>query len=412
MTLALLLLGTRRYRRAEVPVSETEAIDAVAMLPEDSWLRTYVIHATRQTTAPLVYHVGIGLGVLGVTCPVPYGTHYAGALRANNFVLCVGRSGEDRKSTALNIGKDLLDQAANSLIGDYPGSAEGLIESLAEQESQFIPISEFGKFLSSGQRGYFEPIKTLLADAWDCHPQQRAKAARQGARVVIRADNPRLSIGAACSIPYLEKHTLAEDWTGGFMGRWLVLYGRRERTDPNPTGDSRLTETLVNGLRLRANMPTAGWCTGLDAEANKTWVDWYHDVSQRKLPGNIVGIRARAPTMARKIALVLGWDYGPAQAGQPWKMDMSILKPALAITELHIKSLIDLSDVIAEHADARMRRSVLDAIDGKGGTATFGEILGRLKMRKRPVMESLEALLEEGRVTRINTSLGFAYELR
>jgi DNA-binding IclR family transcriptional regulator len=59
-----------------------------------------------------------------------------------------------------------------------------------------------------------------------------------------------------------------------------------------------------------------------------------------------------------------------------------------------------------------MRRSVLDAIDGKGGTATFGEILGRLKMRKRPVMESLEALLEEGRVTRINTSLGFAYELR
>jgi hypothetical protein len=169
---------------------------------------------------------------------------------------------------------------------------------------------------------------------------------------------------------------------------------------------------LVNGLRLRANMPTAGWCTGLDAEANKTWVDWYHDVSQRKLPGNIVGIRARAPTMARKIALVLGWDYGPAQAGQPWKMDMSILKPALAITELHIKSLIDLSDVIAEHADARMRRSVLDAIDGKGGTATFGEILGRLKMRKRPVMESLEALLEEGRVTRINTSLGFAYELR
>ena len=395
-----------------MPVSEAEAVDAVMLLPESSWIRSYVIHATRQTTAPLVYHVGVGLAVLGTTCPLPYGMHYAGALRANNFVLCVGRSGEDRKSTALNIGKDLLDQAANGLIGDYPGSAEGLIESLAEQESQFIPISEFGKFLSSGQRGYFEPIKTLLADAWDCHPQQRAKAARQGTRVVIRADNPRLSIGAACSIPYLEKHTLAEDWTGGFMGRWLVLYGRRERTDPNPIGDNRLTQTLVDGLRLRANMPTAGWCTGLTKEAGAYWNNWYHEVSARKLPGNIVGIRARAPTMARKIALVLGWDYGPAQAGQPWKMGMDLMEPAIAITELHIKSLMHLSEVIAEHADARMRRSVIDSIDAKGGTATFGEILGRLKMRKRPVQESLEALLEEGKVKRLNTSLGFAYELQ
>ena len=116
--------------------------------------------------------------------------------------------------------------------------------------------------------------------------------------------------------------------------------------------------------------------------------------------------------MARKIALVLGWDYGAAQAGQPWKMGLDLLEPAIAITELHIRSLVDLSDVIAEHADARMRRSVIEAIDSKGGTATFGEILGRLKMRKRPVQESLEALLEEGRVKRLNTSLGFAYELQ
>ena len=80
-----------------MPVSEVEAVDAVAMLPESSWIRTYVVHATRQTTAPLVYHIGVGIAVLGTTCPIPYGMHYAGALRANNFVLCVGRSGEDHR---------------------------------------------------------------------------------------------------------------------------------------------------------------------------------------------------------------------------------------------------------------------------------------------------------------------------
>ena len=396
----------------KVPVTELEAGEAVLRLPESSWLRTYVVHAMRQTTSPLVYHIGVGIAVLGATCPLAYGMHYAGTMRANNFVLCVGRSGEDQKSTALNIGRDILFEAADALVGDFPGSAEGLIESLATQESQLIPISEFGKFLSAAQRGYFEPIKTLLADLWDCLPQQRAKAAQRGQRVVIRADNPRLSVGAACSIPYLEKHTLAEDWTGGFMGRWLVFYGERERSDADPVGDMTLHSGLVDAIRTRAQMNTAGWCTGLDPQAAALWTTWYHDVSNRQLPGNILGIRARAPTIARKISLVLGWDYGEAQSGNPWRIGLDILEPAIAITELHIKSLVDLSSVIAEHATARLRRNVMEAISHYRGVATLGEIIEHTKLTKRPLVEMLDALTESGRVRRIRTPAGFAYELQ
>jgi len=339
--------------------------------------------------------------------------HYAGTLRVNNFCLLVGRSGEDRKSSALNVGRKILDQAAPALVGDFPGSPEGLIDSLAEQPSQLIPISEFGKFLSSAQRGYFEPTKTLLADLWDSDPIQRRKAAQKGAASVVRVDNPRLSIAAACSIPYLEKHTLSEDWTGGFMGRWLVLYGRRERTNPDPVGDRSDEPWLVEELRRRASITTAGWCQGLDSQAKLLWSTWYHDVTGRRLPSNIVGIRARAPTMARKIALLYGWDYGPAQNGQPWWMTPDILEPALAFTELHIKSLVHLAEVIAEHPDARLRRSVLQAINDRGGLATLGEILSVLKMRKRPVVETLEGLMEEGCVSKIQTTLSgqFAFQL-
>jgi hypothetical protein len=337
-----------------------------------------------------------------------YGMHYAGTLRANNFCLLVGRSGEDRKSTALGVGREILDAAAAPLIGDFPGSPEGLIDSLAQQSSQMIPISEFGKFLSAAQRGYFEPTKTLLADLWDALPVQRARANNR----VIRVDNPRLSIAAACSIPYLEKHTLAEDWTGGFMGRWMVLYGRRERTDPDPIGDRTDFQWLVDELQKRALTPNAGWCVGLDNGAKRYWSDWYKDVMSRQLPSNIVGIRARAPTIARKVALIYGWDFGPAAAGQPWRMDIDILEPAIAMAELHIRSLCDLSEVIAEHEDARLRRSVLMAIDTKGGLATLGEILAILKRRKRPIIETLDALMEEGRVLKIKTTIGEAFEHR
>lgn len=644
-----------------MPVTEAEA---VAAIPKDGWVRRYVIHALKQTTAPLIYHLGMGVTLMGTTCPVAYGMHFAGALRANNFCLLVGRSGEDQKSSALGVGKEILDAAAPHLVGDFPGSPEGLVESLAEQPSQMIPISEFGKFLSSAQRGYFEPTKTLLADLWDCldsqteiltvdgwkgmgmvkkgdialclnpntdklvrstisdtavrevRPGERmvvlkgnhydlrvteghrfyvkpvgAKPAyrvwtgadllkrkapfrlpfsaspavlpvpiplqedeistiawethhlgkplprrilrfsqnqfitlwvalcrlsgirkpqpeqscyhtqvkgdvdllqqaavqlgfstwhkkkklanqethymvavknyrmmsvspndwksvtphsepsipgekvwcattehgtlitRRGGKVIIlgnclpvqrkkannktiRVDTPRLSIGAACSIPYLEKHTLAEDWTGGFMGRWLVFYGRRERDDPDPVGDRTDFTFLTDLLRARTGQPTGGWCVGLTSAAAQIWRDWYVDMTNRKLPDNIIGIRARAPAMARKIALVYGWDFGPAPYSQPWHMDVDILEPAIALAELHVKSLIDLSEVIAEHPDARLRRAILSAIHSKGDVATLGDLIGVLKMRKRPLTEMLEALQEEGRILRQDSSTG------
>jgi hypothetical protein len=381
--------------------------DVVRALPENGFVRNYVIHAMKQTTAPLCYHLGVGLTLLSTTCPINYGMWYAGALRPNMFTLLIGRSGEDNKSSALNVGQGLLFSAAPDLIGDYPGSAEGLIDSLSNKPVQVIPISEFGRFLSSAQGGYFEQIKTLLADLWDCGAVQRAKANGR----VTRVDNPRLSIMAACSIPYLEKHTLAEDWSGGFMGRWAVMYGQRVRVDPDPIGDRTATDYLVNELERRAKISNAGWCNGMTPEAKKLWNAWFTDLNNRRLPSHVMGVRSRAPTLARKVALIYGWDYGLAMDGQEWLMDVDVLSPAIKFAELHIKSLVGLSGKIADHPDARMRREVINALDFNGKKATLGQVLGHLQMRKRPVVEILDSLIEEGRVRKIADEYGIAYHL-
>lgn len=380
--------------------------DALYAIPPTGFIHDYVLHAVRQTTAPLCYHLGVGLAVLGATCPLDYGMNYAGRLRANVYCLLVGRSGEDMKSSALAIGRDLLFEAASPLVGDFPGSPEGLIDSLSRNPSQMVPISEFGRFLASAQRGYFEPVKALMADLWDCGAVQRAKANDR----TVRVDNPRLSVVAACSLPYLEKYTLAEDWTGGFMGRWAVLYGQRERIDPDPAGDMTSFDILSDRLRAYATVPSGGWCSGLTPEARKVWNDWYHDVVSRPMPDQIVGIRSRAPTMARKAALLYAWDWGKPADGQPWKMDVPELDYGIRFSELHLKSVVSVSEMIADHPDARLRRSVLEAIDNRGGVASMGQILGRLKMKRRPVLESLDALVEEGRLRRVNCGDGFVYE--
>jgi len=385
-------------------LTEEEVIRA---LPPDGFIRQYVIHAAKQTTAPLCYHLATGLGILAATCPINYGTHYAGLLRTNMFCLLVGRSGEDQKSSALGIGKEILDTAASVLVGDFPGSPEGLIDSLARAPSQMIPISEFGRFLSAASRGYFEPIKTLLADVWDSQAIQRARANGR----TIRVDNPRLSLVAACSIPYLEKHTLSEDWSGGFMGRWAVMYGKRERIDPDPIGDRTQFDWLVNEIRRRAGTAQAGWCRGLDAEAKPVWDAWYYDLYRRSIPANVVGVKARAPTIARKVAMLYSWDYGAAQQAEPWDISLDVLIPAIRFAELHIKSIIGLSKKIADHPDARLRRAVLEAMEQCHGLATLGQIIGILKMKKRPVVETLDGLLEEGMVVRSQTLNGYSYAL-
>ena len=365
--------------------------DVWASLPSTGFIRRYVEYASRQTTSPLGYHLGTALTVLATTCPENYGMSYAGELRANMFTLLVGRSGEDQKSTALNIGKRLLDAASPALIGDYPASAEGLIDSVARQNTQMIPMPEFGKFLAAAQRGYFEPIKTTLTDLWDSEPTQRSRANNQTVRIAA----PRLSVLTACSIPYLEKHTLSEDWTGGFLSRWAVLYCQRERTDPDPVGCNMGKDALIDDLVQRVEIEQAGWCSGLTDQARELWNEWYFGLEKKAVAGHLRGVMSRVPTIARKVALIYAWDYGLATQGQPWKMDLDVLFPALQFAGLHLKSSLGLADKIADNPDARLRRQILMCLMALQGAAYLGQILSMIKIKRKTVVEMMDNLLEE-----------------
>lgn len=726
-----------------VPVSEA---DAGRALPSSGWLTRYVDHAMKNTTAPLIYHYGIGLSLLAVTCPPNYIDQYAGDLFSNMFALIVGRSGEDAKSAALRVGKKLLFAADPQMLGEYPGSWEGLVEQLAQKPKQLISISEFGKFLSSAQAGYFEKVKAGLCDLWDClstdteilapdgwkkwsqvqrgdtvwaldtetdtlvpsrvlevgvrlvkpgerllriNGQQhdictteghrfymkykdptrgyqlskyivrhgRDIAARrspyllpfsaepsvqppgvdltddelrfiawfmtdgtmnrgktvvisqsvnkyvdhirsllgrlgmdwreytrpagdvgygnaselitfcipegigQGARhrdgwakfapyldkdlapalmkmdkrqfelfweelllgdgslqvrvlwtvrpllvdrlqqmaverglythygfselpsgktafrlgigerrliqsrpgdprsakhelvvpepgtmvwcattehgtlvtrrngkvvilgncedqtrtlaknKVIVARNPRLSIMAACSIPLLEKHTLPEDWSGGFMGRWLILYGRMERFDADPVGNNDDFDWLCDFLKARSKIAVAGPCLGLDPTARLRWGQWYEDLNNRSLPKMVAAMRARIAAICRRVCLLYSWDFGPAPGGEPWHIELDVLEPALELAELHLQSLVDLSEAVADSPDARLRRRILQVLQELHGEATEGRLLGELKMKPRTVAEMVSCLEKEGRVARTHTAIGDVYKL-
>ena len=372
------------------PLTASEVVAAVPM--RDCFITRYMRWATPQTDAPIAYHLATALGLLATVAPTDLSVVYAGPpMHANLFVLVAGRSGEDRKSTATAMGRGLLLRAAPSLAGHEPGSAEGLIDALAAQPTQLISYSEFGSFLARAQEGsYFEAIKTRYNELFDAIPVQRVKASGKG----VIVDKPRVSILAACATPYLEKYTEPVDWSGGFMGRWLVFYSHREKLLPfGAAPDPALEASLVGELGARSTMQV-GRCIGLDAEAERVWTAWFHDVSNRPLPDYIVGARARVPTMAMRIALLLGWDYGGARRGTDWAITKDEIEPAIRIAELHLRSVTAIADVLCESRDMRDRRAVLGVVQARG-PITFGDICKHAKLLKRRAHEILDTLCEE-----------------
>lgn len=214
--------------------------DALAALPQSGWLRSYAEHAYAQTTAPLAYHIGFGLICLAATTPMDLGIRYIGNLRGNFYVMAVGRSGDDQKSSALSIARDLLWHADPSMIGRPPGSWEGLIDSLGERPRQTIFYSEFGDFLSkANQPGYFGPMKTSLTDLWDCLDEETEVLTPDGWRGIG-------AVGQLDAVLAFDRGTRRMTWQRPTEQRArLVHAGERMVAFNNGVIDLRVTEGHV-----------------------------------------------------------------------------------------------------------------------------------------------------------------------
>ena len=336
-------------------INEKRVRDFLALLPESSWLRQYVEYATKKTTSPMAYHLVCGIGCLSACSPTNIGILHAGAtpIRANFYGVLVGRSGDDQKSTATGIARRVIREAQPQRIQPNPVSPEGLKESLAETPRQTLVYSEFGDFLTQTKQGYGEGLKTTITDLWDCVVMTRRKAKKEES---IEVKHPRLSILAACALPFLTEHTTSTAWSGGFFARWFFIHAQRERVDSFPARGNKITEGQTLAVKLR-ELTSGGhyFCGDIEEEAYKMWDTWFKSISSRKLPKIIAGLRSRIPTHALRIILILAMDlrYTPHYS---WKIDTQLVSLAIEITEMYVDSLFSISEVLEPDEESRVRR--------------------------------------------------------
>ena len=236
----------------------------------------------------------------------------------------------------MGIGRDLLFEAAAPLVGDFPGSPEGLIDSLARCPSQLVPISEMGRFLASAQRGYFEPIKALMADLWDahCHP------AHSGQQPGDPRGQPE-AFRRGCLLHPLPGEVHACRRLDRRLHGPLVCHVWTTRADePRPGRRSNRLRPPCRGASPSCDHQQRRVVFGPDSSSQADVAQVVHRQSATaRLPSQITGVRSRAPTMARKAALLYAWDWGKPASGQPWQMDVEELYYGIQFAELHIQSV-------------------------------------------------------------------------
>ena len=368
------------------PITEEETYKALPTW-EHSWIKNATLYGELQTTSPLCYQLCTMIGIMGITCPSDLKMRYAGDMHVSFYGMCVGRSGEDQKSSAIGIGREFLYEVGAELLGSTPASAEGCIESFSKKPQQLLVYKEMGKLLSSANGGYLESLKTLYTDLWDCEPQQRVLANDK----IISVDDPRLVMLSACSIPYLEKYTQPHDWEGGFLGRWAVMYGRRERCVPDPIGDTTSYKQLRDILSQYVRYNEVGEYKGLTPQAQELWREWFFELDRFEMPDLISGTRSRSPAICRKVAMIYAWERGITS--EDWELDEETLQAAINFVNLHLYSIVALNSNIAEHEDAKLRRQILNFFSEIGDVVSYGKILRELKFNKKIIDEMLDTLV-------------------
>lgn len=376
------------------------------------FLRSYVEYAAACSDAPEIYHVGVGLTVFAAAVarrlPCPW---LAGRiLLPNLYTLLVGPSRSSRKTSSMDAGVQLVHTADPERVIPIPGSYEELIAQLRKSPDGLLTYREFGHFLKTTQRGYGEPIRTVLMDLYDWPPDRSYTRNLKKGQTVIEAPIC-LSMLSTIATDLLFSYTDTEEWQGGFFGRMVVLYGERESFKMPATWMSA-HQQLAGVLHAFVNYPFP-LCGGYSPQAwtaFETWARW-RDGQATNAPSRVQTFIAGATTLAAKVALLYAADAGEPAAGHGWLVSYESIRRAVIFVEtLYLPSIMHLGERLAIGPWERDRQRVLDVIESMPRGIARRDLIRRAKLSSEYMDSVLNTLKEEGSIVQSQDARGMSYK--
>lgn len=385
-------------------IKEADVRQAVALLPEHSWIRQYVTYAENITDSHLFYHVAVALSTLSVTCShalTGRGIGFKADTFPNFYAWVVGLSGEAEKSLAIDVGTDLLRAYTDGLIGPAPTAETVLLKVLSITPNQLFVYSEGGKFLSATSGGIANPggqtLRKGFTEAYDGKPYAIAYSVDKG-RPSFSVEAPRPSFLGGCTPADLEEFTLSVDWEAGFMSRFFFAYGMPERHRGEPLEQPERKTWLGSWLARSAIQSETGQCVGIDAGAKAHYDAWLAAYRERYAKESqdptLAGVLSRARLFVFKIAVLICWSTGRGWGTAPWWISEVEMRAATALVDLHLRCAINLCANVQPSIAMREQQRLLRSI---GTTWTSqGEALRLAKLTIRQATPYFATLVVQG----------------
>ena len=294
--------------------------DLIKHLPKSGWLYDY-LHYTKslpfaQTEVPLIYNVFIGISTIAACLKRNvYVSRGMYEIFPAMLVVLIGPTGRGKKTTAINLGKKLLEKAKVAKILSESVTPEALIESLRAEKIKLkhgqivtevgdstglLILPELSVFLQKRDyRSGLVPLITRLGDAPDYFNSETI------GRGLSPLNNVALSMQAGTAKSWLIGTVPVEAFRGGFMARFLFVCsdGVAVPVSRPPALDSALQAKLITGLKtfdkLRGEI-------SVDDDAEAYFTDWYnHFYYHRSIDEKRAAYQERKHDHLMRIALIL-----------------------------------------------------------------------------------------------------------
>lgn len=370
----------------------TNEADVLARVADKGFLRSYVDYCADTTDAPHIFHLGVGVGILGAALGnnVRIPSWARQEIYPNIWLVLIAPSGFMRKSASLRLGKRLLSQSVPKALLPDDWTPEKLASILQDNPAGLLTISEFTRILAMLERDYNLGSKEMLTELYDSPAQWVVERQKARKRII---ENAAVSLLGATTLDWLEDRVKSKDLRGGFLARFLFLPARkrgpRVRTQPSVSNIIRLS--LSDHLKTVAE---------LEGQADyspvwKSFDNWLYNyevmAESGGMPPELAGMYSRTGTTTLKLALIM----------------QASLRPQLEITEEALTKAITLIEFVHQ-VTAKVTSTFSDGWFGKQlvrvrqflksqrGEATREALFRHMNIEARKLDQVINTLKQQG----------------
>lgn len=391
----------------------------------DTFLTRYRAYAETRTEAPAVYHELVAHAILGAVIGRRAYVAWADWIFPS-FLVCLLGPSSYRKSTALRIGLRVLDVAAPEVMLEDGFSKEGLLDSLVENPTRILMLTELESLLGDLSRDFMRGTEALLNAAYDCEPRIRRRLTNtktkktkttddggslveQGSQANVReVYRPFLSIVGAITPAGFESLATEQQFRRGFLTRFLLVQGELGAPLRPPGPDEMQELALARSLQQVHDELSGYGPNGIRLEISEDC----HQMYERFMRDH----RRWMATYQEPVSLIAS-----KMEILPWKLAITshLATPKFdsTLTLANMEAGIDLTlrlrrtlpaafGQIGFGREARAMDKITKIIRDLGVRAAHSEVLHQSRLEARTFKSFIETLLQTQRVEIIQEERG------